>query len=65
MKQNLYTVTMMHKETRERIRLEVWAEHTDEATRKVVAAIGGYNGEYSWMGSSPVYKNNQLASRTI
>lgn len=65
MKQNLYEVTMMHKETRERITLKVWAEHTDEATCKIVDAIGGYRGEYSWMGSSPIYKNNQLVSRTI
>ena len=65
MKQNLYCVTMMHKRTHERISLKVWAQHTDEATHKVVGAIGGYRGEYEWRGSGPVYENNQLISRDI
>lgn len=65
MKQNLYSVSMRHKKSGERINLKVWAENVDEATHKVVEAIGGYHGEYEWRGSSPEYKNNQLVTRTI
>lgn len=65
MKQHLYKVDMKHKETNERISLKVWAENTDEATHKIVNAIGGYRGEYEWRGTSPEYKNNQLVTRNF
>lgn len=63
MKECMYSVCMMHKKSGERIKLDVWASGTDEATRKVVDAIGGYHGEYEWRGTSPVYRNNELVTR--
>lgn len=65
MKQYLYRVGMKHKKTGEKIDLFVWAENVDEATHKVTNAIGGYRGEYSWTGSGPEYKNNELVTREI
>lgn len=58
----LYSVCMKHRRSGERIKLEVWATTTDEATHKVVNVIGGYHGEYAWCGTSPVYQNNQLVT---
>lgn len=63
MKETLYTVSMKHKATGEKIKLMVWAENVDEATHKIVGAIGGCRGEYSWTGSGPEYENNQLVTR--
>ena len=65
MKQVLYKVCMKHDKTGEKIDLMVWAENVDEATHKVVSAIGGYRGEYSWRGSGPQYENNRLVTREI
>lgn len=65
MKQHLYRVCMRHDKTGERLNLMVWAENVDEATHKVTGAIGGYRGEYSWIGSGPEYENNQLVTREI
>jgi len=63
MKEYLYSVSMMHKKSGERVQLDVWAYGTDDATHKVVTAIGGYHGEYEWRGTSPVYRNNQQVGR--
>lgn len=63
MKEHLYQVGMKDKRTGEKIELRIWAKNTDEATHKVTTALFGANGEYSWTGSGPVYKNNELVSR--
>ena len=65
MKQILFRVGMKNKKTNERISLKVWGENVDDATHKVVSAIGGYYGEYSWCGSSPEYENNNLVTREV
>lgn len=64
MKEYLYSVCMTHKKSGERIKLDVWATGTDEATHKVVGAIGGYRGEYEWRGTGPVYRNNERVTRS-
>lgn len=56
---------MKHKKTGQKIDLMVWAENVDEATYKVIGAIGGYHGEYSWIGSGPEHENNELVTREI
>ena len=63
MNENLWRVSMKHKETGEKVDLMVWAETNEAATHKIVNAIGGYKGEYSWRGTSPIYKNNELVTR--
>ena len=65
MMQYLYNVTMKHKSTGEKIKLKDWAENVDEATHKVTGVIGGYLGEYSWIGSGPEHENNEIIFREI
>ena len=55
MTEYLFRVGMKHKKTGEKLSLMVWAKSVDEATHKVVKAIGGCYGEYSWTGSGPEY----------
>ena len=61
----LFSVGMMHKETGEKIRLQVWAADVDEATNKIVDAIGGPDGQYSWTGSGPLYSSNEVIRKSI
>ena len=65
MKQFLYNVDMKEDATGKKIELRVWAKNVDDATHKIVDAIGGYRGEYTWCGSGPVYENNNLVSRIV
>ena len=58
-----YQVSIRHKVTGERLTLEVWAEDTDAATRKLTGTLIGPECEYIWTGSGPIYENNQLIRR--
>ena len=65
MTEQLFSVGMRNRTTLEEIKLWVWAFDVDEATTKVVNAIGGYDGEYSWTGSGPIYRNNEVVKRQV
>lgn len=62
-KEYLYEVSIIDKKTNQKINLRVWAKHTDDATWKVVEPLVGYNKEYTWFGSAPIYENNKLIER--
>lgn len=61
--EQLFSVGVVHKETGEKLKLLVWAKNVDEATHKLTGALIGYDCEYRWSGSGPVYKNNQIVER--
>lgn len=63
MNEHLYSVGLKHKETGERIELQVWAKSTDEATGKLVGTLIGCDCPYLWTGSGPIYKNNMIVTR--
>lgn len=63
MKEHLYSVGLEHKQTGERIDLQVWARNTDEATHKLTGVLIGYSCPYRWTGSGPVYENNKIVTR--
>lgn len=63
-KEILYNVGLEHKQTGKKLNLEVWAEDCDKATNKVIGLIG-YDGRYSWTGTSPIYENNLLVYRLV
>ena len=65
MKEYLFQVSIRHKQTKEKIKLYVWAKNVDEATHNLCGTLIGYNCEYEWCGSSPVYKNNKNVMREI
>ncbi len=62
--EHLYSVGIQHKKSKENCDLYVWAKNTDEATHKLTGTLIGYNCEYAWTCSGPVYKDNKLVSRT-
>lgn len=49
----------------EKIKLMIWGKSVEEATKRVVMALGGCSGEYAWTGSGPEYENNAPISREI
>lgn len=63
MEEYLYQVNLICRCTGEKTNLFVWGLNTDEATHKVTHVLCGYNGEYIWIGSNPVYRDNKLVSR--
>lgn len=64
-KVNLYSVGMEHKETGEKIHLEVWAEDVDKATDEC-CFLFGYDAQYRWTGSGPVCdENGEIQSKQI
>lgn len=65
MKEYLFNVSIKHKETREKINLFVWSKNVDSATNSLCGSLIGYNCEYEWRGSCPVYSNNKIVARDI
>ncbi len=63
MKEHLYSVGIRHKKTGVKSSLFVWAKNADEATHKLTGTLIGYDCEYAWTGSGPVYKNNKIVTR--
>lgn len=63
-KEILYSVGIRHKQTEEKVNLEVWAEDADKATSKVINLIN-YDGQYSWTGTGPLHRNNEVISRMV
>lgn len=63
MKEYLYSVGVKHKKTGEKINLYVWAQNVDEATHSLTGSLIGYDREYAWTGSGPVYENNKIVER--
>lgn len=57
MKEQLYEVGIKHKETDQKINLQVWAKNVNEATWGLRGLIGPYT-EYVWTGSGPIYDDN-------
>jgi len=60
----LYGVGIQHIKTGEKINLEVWAENIDKATHGLRGVIC-YNTMYRWIGTSPLYENNNVISRMV
>ena len=54
MTEQLFSVSMRHKKTDEKISLYVWASNVDEATHKLNFLFDAH-GEYRWIGSGPEY----------
>lgn len=65
MKEYLFRVTIRHRDTNDKIHLNIWATNVDEATQKLCGTIIGYDCEYLWLGSGPVYENNEVVTRMI
>ena len=65
MNEHLYTVSVQDKKTNEKLKLQVWARNTDEATLKLTGSLIGYNCQYCWTGTSPVYEDNKIVTRKV
>lgn len=65
MTERLFRVGMKHKTTGEQIKIMVWAEDVDKATEKIVNAFGGYRSEYTWTGSGPEIRDNEVIKREV
>lgn len=63
MKEILFLVGIKDKETGEKLDLKIWAENVDRATAKTLGVMGGTNAQYTWTGTSPMYKNNEVITR--
>ena len=61
--ERLYIVGIKHKETGERIGLEVWAETNEQATSKLLNSVIGIDKQYAWTGTGPAYKDNKTIER--
>lgn len=60
-----WSVGIRQKATREKLNLIVWAPTNDEATHKLLGSIIGYECEYEWTGTGPVYESNQTVKREV
>lgn len=65
MNEHLYTVSVQDKKTNEKLKLQVWARNTDEATQKLTGSLIGYHCQYCWTGTNPVYADNKIVTRTV
>ena len=65
MNEHLYTVSVQDKKTNEKLKLQVWARNTDEATQTLTGSLIGYNCQYRWTGTSPVYEDNKIVTRKV
>lgn len=63
--EHLYTVSLQDKKTNEKLKLQVWARNTDEATQKLTGSLIGYLCQYRWTGTSPVYEDNKIVTRKV
>lgn len=63
--EHLYTVSVQDKKTNEKLKLQVWARNTDEATHKLTGSLIGYNCQYRWTGTNPVYEDNKIVTRKV
>ena len=59
----LYSVGLRDIIDDSRFNLRVWAKDTDAATRKLCGRLIGPRTEYAWLGTAPVYENNQRIAR--
>ena len=65
MNEHLYTVSVQDKKTKEKLKLQVWAKNTDEATHKLTGSLIGYHCQYRWTGTNPVYEDNKIVTRKV
>lgn len=65
MKEYQYRVSAKCKDTGDIIKLYVWAENGEIATHKLCGVLFGYDCEYEWRGTCPMYENNKIVSRDI
>ena len=63
--EHLYTVSVQDKKTNEKLKLQVWARNTDEATQKLTGSLIGYHCQYRWTGTCPVYEDNKIVTRKV
>ena len=61
--ERLYNVGLKHKTSGQKINLQVWAKDPMEATGKLTNSLIGWDKEYIWTGTGPVYKDNELVER--
>ena len=64
-KEHLYQVSLRHKKSKETFNLQVWAKNADEATHNLTGILIGYNCQYRWAGTSPVYEDNKIVTRKV
>lgn len=57
MKKQLFSVGIKHKETGEKLSLQVWAVNVNEATWELRGVIGPC-AEYVWVGTGPVHDDH-------
>lgn len=60
-----WSVGLRHKVTREKLNLIVWAPTNEAATHKLCGTLIGYDCEYEWTGTDPIYENNQTVRREV
>ncbi len=63
MKEYKWSVGLRHKATGDRMSVYVWAPTNDEATHKLCGVLIGWECEYDWTGTGPVYENNEPVER--
>lgn len=63
MTEQLFSVGIKDKRTGEKTNLRIWAKNVDEATSKICGVLLGFDTEYAWTGSGPVYGNNEVITR--
>ena len=61
--ERLYSVGIRHKETGNKVNVEVWGTSPEEATSKLLNSLIGIDKQYAWTGTGPVYKNNKTVER--
>lgn len=60
-----WIIGLRHKVTGEKLDITVWAQKNDEATHKLCDVLIGPDCDYDWIGTGPVYENNQRAKREV
>ena len=65
MTERLYGVGIRHKESGEKITVEVWGKSPEDATAKLLNSLIGIDKRYAWTGTGPVYKNNKTIEREV
>ena len=58
----VWTVNIKNNRTGEKISLEVTAATNEEATRKCTGLFG-YNGDYQWTGTGPLYEEERQVQK--
>ena len=61
----LYRVGIVHKERDEKLSVEVCGKDPQEATSKLLSSLIGPYNQYIWLGTGPVYRDNEVVKREV